>query len=71
MVQTMARVANLSGDRGGIAPHMRKVGRAHKAYDLAARDFDNFKCTFLDLIGVSSDVGGSHGGIAPPCSGLA
>ncbi len=51
MVQTMALVANLSDDRGGIAPHMHKVGQAHKAYGLTARDFDNFKRTFLELLG--------------------
>jgi hemoglobin-like flavoprotein len=51
MVQTMALVANLSDDRGSIAPHMHKVGEAHKAYGLGARDFDNFKGTFLELLG--------------------
>ena len=51
MVQTMALVANLSDDRGSIAPHMHKVGQAHKSYGLTARDFDNFKRTFLELLG--------------------
>lgn len=51
MVQTMALVANLSEDRSGIAPHMHKLGQAHKAYGLTARDFDNFKRTFLELLG--------------------
>ncbi|MEJ2175004.1 MAG: globin [bacterium] len=51
MVQTMAMVANLSDDRSSIAPHMRRVGQAHKAYGLSARDFDNFKRTFLELLG--------------------
>jgi len=51
MVQTMALVASLSDDRGGIAPHMHKVGEAHRAYGLTARDFDNFKRTFLELLG--------------------
>ena len=50
MVQTMALVANLSDDRSSIAPHMHKVGQAHKAYGLTARDFDNFKRTFLELL---------------------
>jgi len=51
MVQTMALVANLSDDRSSIAPHMHRVGHAHKAYGLTARDFDNFKRTFLELLG--------------------
>lgn len=51
MVQTMALVANLSEDRSSIAPHMHKVGAAHKAYGLSARDFENFKRTFLELLG--------------------
>lgn len=51
MVRTMALVANLSDDRSSIAPHMHRVGQAHKAYDLSARDFDNFKRTFLELLG--------------------
>ncbi|MDX1375347.1 MAG: globin [Burkholderiales bacterium] len=51
MVQTMALVANLSDDRGSVAPHMHRVGEAHRAYGLTARDFDNFKRTFLELLG--------------------
>lgn len=50
MVQTMALVANLSDDRSSIAPHMHRVGHAHRAYGLTARDFDNFKRTFLELL---------------------
>jgi len=51
MVQTMALVANLSDDRSRIAPQMHRVGQAHKAYGLSARDLDNFKRTFIEVLG--------------------
>jgi len=51
MVQTMALMANLSDDRSVIAPHMHKVGAAHKAYDLKMRDLANFKAVFLETLG--------------------
>jgi len=50
MVHTMALMAHLSDDRSVIAPHMHKVGAAHKAYDLKARDLDNFKAVFLETL---------------------
>jgi len=51
MVQTMALMANLSDDRSVIAPHMHKVGAAHKPYDLKMRDLGNFKAVFLETLG--------------------
>jgi len=51
MVQTIALMADQSQDRGRIAPHMHTLGQAHKAYDLSARDFDNFKRTFVEVLG--------------------
>ena len=51
MVQTMALVANLSEDRGLIAPHMHKVGSAHRPYALKPGDLENFKVTFVDMLG--------------------
>ena len=51
MVQTMALVAHLSDDRSVVAPHMHKVGAAHKPYDLKPRDLANFKAVFLETLG--------------------
>ena len=51
MLRTMALVATLSDDRSSIERHMHRVGRAHKAYELSPRDFDNFKRCFLELLG--------------------
>jgi hemoglobin-like flavoprotein len=50
MVQTMALMAHLSDDRSAIAPHMHKVGAAHKPYDLKPRDLANFKTVFLETL---------------------
>jgi hemoglobin-like flavoprotein len=51
MVQTIALVANQSQDRSRIAPHMHAIGQAHQAYGLSARDFGNFKRTFVEVLG--------------------
>jgi len=51
MVQTMALMANLSEDQTSIAPHLHKLGAAHKPYDLKPHDFDNFKTVFLEVLG--------------------
>jgi len=51
MVQTMALVANLAEDESLIAPHMRKVGRAHSSYHLSPADLDNFKMVFVEMLG--------------------
>lgn len=51
MVQTMALMANLSEDKAIIAPHLRKLGAAHKPYDLKPQDFDNFKAVFIEVLG--------------------
>jgi hemoglobin-like flavoprotein len=51
MVQTMALVSNLAEERELIAPHMRKVGRAHAAYHLKPEDLDNFKRVFVEMLG--------------------
>lgn len=51
MVQTMALVANLAEDQSLIAPHMRKVGRAHGSYRLKPEDLDNFKAVFVEMLG--------------------
>lgn len=51
MVQTMALIAGLSEDKGVIAPHVHKLGAAHKPYALAPRDLDNFKTVFVEALG--------------------
>jgi hemoglobin-like flavoprotein len=51
MVQTMALMAHLSEDKSIIAPHMQKVGAAHKPFDLEPRDMANFKAVFLETLG--------------------
>ena len=52
MVQTMALVAHLSDDRTVVAPHMHKIGAAHKPYDLKQGDLANFKAVFLETLEV-------------------
>jgi hemoglobin-like flavoprotein len=51
MVQTMALVANLSEERGLIAPHMHKVGAAHEPYALKPGDLETFKVIFVEMLG--------------------
>lgn len=51
MIQTMALVANLSEDQAVIAPHMHKLGAAHKPFDLEQRDMNNFKAVFIEMLG--------------------
>ena len=50
MVQTVALLANLADDRDDIAPHLRKLGSAHRPFDLAPRDFGNFKAVFIEVL---------------------
>lgn len=51
MVETMALVACLSEDRSTIAPHMHKLGAAHKPYALTPDDLDNFRAVFIEALG--------------------
>ena len=51
MVQTMALVTRLSEDRGTIAPHVHKLGAAHKPYALGPKDLGNFKAVFIETLG--------------------
>jgi hemoglobin-like flavoprotein len=50
MVQTMALVARMSEDRGLIAPHVHKLGAAHKPYALEPKDLANFKAVFVEML---------------------
>ena len=51
MIHTMALMANLSEDQAIIAPHMRKLGAAHKPFDLERRDMNNLKEVFIEMLG--------------------
>ena len=51
MVQTIALLASRSADHSRVAPYLHEVGRAHRAHALTARDFDNFKRTFVEVLG--------------------
>jgi hemoglobin-like flavoprotein len=51
MIHTMALMANLSEDQAIIAPHMHKLGAAHKPFDLELRDMNNFKTVFIEMLG--------------------
>jgi hypothetical protein len=42
---------DLADDRTDIAPHLHKLGAAHKPFDLTAREFDNFKAVFIEMLG--------------------
>jgi hemoglobin-like flavoprotein len=50
MMQTVALLADLSEDRGDVAPRLRKLGAAHRPFDLAPRDFGNFKAVFIEVL---------------------
>ena len=51
MVQTMALVARMSEDRSLVAPHVHKLGAAHKPYALEPKDLANFKAVFVEMLG--------------------
>lgn len=51
MIRTMALMANLSEDQSIIEPHLRKLGAAHKPFDLERRDMNNFKEVFIEILG--------------------
>lgn len=59
MVQTMALVARMSEDRRVIAPHVHKLGAAHKPYALAPKDLANFKAVFVEMLGQRLGAGWS------------
>ena len=51
MIHTMALMANLSEDQAIIAPHLHKLGAAHKPFGLERRDMNNFKEVFIEMLG--------------------
>jgi hemoglobin-like flavoprotein len=51
MVETMALLARLSEDQSLIAPHVHKLGAAHKPYALKQKDLDNFREAFIEMLG--------------------
>ncbi len=50
MLQTVALLCDLAEDREDIAPHLRKLGAAHRPFDLALHDFANFKAVFIEVL---------------------
>ena len=51
MIDTVALLGDLADDRSDIAPHLRKLGAAHRPFDLRPRDYENFKAVFLEVLG--------------------
>ena len=51
MVETVALLADLAEDTGDIAPRLHKLRTLHKPFELAARDFANFKAVFVEVLG--------------------
>ncbi len=50
MLRTVALLADLAEDREDIGPHLRKLGAAHRPFELAAHDFGNFKAVFIEVL---------------------
>jgi hemoglobin-like flavoprotein len=61
MLKTVALLCDLAEDRSDIAPHLRKLGAAHRPFDLAQRDFVNFKTVFIEVLGGYAGAGWSPG----------
>ena len=59
MLQTVALLCDLAEDRGDIAPHLRKLGAAHRPFDLAARDLANFRDVFVEVLAEHAGAGWS------------
>jgi len=51
MVDTVALLADLAEDTADIAPRLHKLGAAHRPFELAPRDFANFKAVFVEVLG--------------------
>lgn len=51
MALTVALVARFADDEALIAPHLHKVGAAHRPYDLTPRDMQNFAAVFVEVLG--------------------
>ena len=45
------RVIVIGEDRRVIAPHVHKLGAAHKPYALGPEDLDNFRAVFIETLG--------------------
>ena len=50
MLKTVALLCDLAEDREDIGPHLRRLGAAHRAFDLAPRDFGNFEAVFVEVL---------------------
>lgn len=62
MVETMSLMSRLAEEEDIIAPHVRKLGTEHKPYALKARDLDNFKAVFVEML--SEHVGAAWSPLA-------
>jgi hemoglobin-like flavoprotein len=51
MIDTVALLGDLADDRSEIAPHLRKLGAAHRPFDLHPRDYENFRAVFVEVLG--------------------
>lgn len=52
MVLTVALLADLADDRARIAPHLHRLGAAHRPFALQPRDFGNFRDVFIEVLGL-------------------
>lgn len=59
MLKTVALLCDLAEDRSDVAPHLRKLGQAHRPFDLAQRDFANFKAAFIEVLAGYAGAGWS------------
>ena len=50
MIDTVALLGDLADDRNDIAPHLHKLGAAHRPFDLHARDYRNFQTVFVEVL---------------------
>jgi hemoglobin-like flavoprotein len=50
MVATVALLADLAEDTGDVAPRLHRLGAAHRPFELAPRDFGNFKAVFIEVL---------------------
>lgn len=50
MIDTVALLGDLADEGSDIAPHLRKLGAAHKPFDLRPNDYQNFKAVFVEVL---------------------
>ena len=50
MIGTVALLGDLAEDRSDIAPHLHKLGVAHRPFDLQPGDYQNFTAVFVEVL---------------------